>query len=245
MHMLNPQSPIPLYHQLSDIILAKIRSGEYPPDSRIPSENDLAAKYGIGRPTARQATDLLVRKRILVRKRGSGTYVRSETEEIDLFSLSGTISSFQKKGITVTTQILQKAAIKTIANDPENPFANDNAYFLSRISYVKKTPVLIENFYLHPAIFKGIDLFDMSEQSLSRIVDENYYMQPTGGKQNFRIGYLAGQKAKDLDVTSDMPILIVKRYIHFPQTESAIFSELFCRSDRFIYSQTIGEIADG
>ncbi|MBW2575327.1 MAG: GntR family transcriptional regulator, partial [Deltaproteobacteria bacterium] len=70
--MLNSKSPIPLYRQLADILLIKIRSGEYTSGSRIPSENSLSASYGIGRPTARQATDLLVRKRILVRKRGSG-----------------------------------------------------------------------------------------------------------------------------------------------------------------------------
>ncbi|MBW2180744.1 MAG: GntR family transcriptional regulator, partial [Deltaproteobacteria bacterium] len=65
--MLNSKSPIPLYRQLADILLAKIRSGEYTSGSRIPSENSLSTSYGIGRPTARQATDLLVSKRILVR----------------------------------------------------------------------------------------------------------------------------------------------------------------------------------
>ncbi|MBW1725882.1 MAG: GntR family transcriptional regulator, partial [Deltaproteobacteria bacterium] len=44
--MLNIKSPIPLYNQLADIILAKIRSGEYPAGSRIPSENSLASRYG-------------------------------------------------------------------------------------------------------------------------------------------------------------------------------------------------------
>jgi GntR family transcriptional regulator len=73
--MLNHQSPIPLYHQLAQLLIDKIRSGEYPVGSRIPSEHKLAAAFGIGRPTARQATDVLVRKRILVRKRGAGTFV--------------------------------------------------------------------------------------------------------------------------------------------------------------------------
>ena len=122
--MLNSRSPIPLYHQLADIILAKIRSGEYPPGSRIPSENSLASRYSIGRPTARQATDLLVRKRILIRRRGSGTFVCEKQKEVDLFSLAGTISSFHKKGISITTRILHKTRLKLIEDDPENPFAN-------------------------------------------------------------------------------------------------------------------------
>lgn len=242
--MLNPNSPIPLYHQLADIILAKIRAGEYPLGSRIPSEHQLAELYRIGRPTARQATDLLVRRRILVRRRGSGTFVREDDNEVDLFSLAGTISSFHKRGISLVTRILQTIELKRISQDPENPFSAGRAYFVSRLSRVDEMPVLLEEIYLHPEIFAGIDAIDLAGQSLSRIVDERYYMTPTGGKQNFRIGYLEGEKAQNLAVTPATPILLVKRFLHFPQAENAIFSELYCRTDQFVFSQTIRGITD-
>jgi len=247
--MLNPQSPIPLYHQLADLLLAGIRAGEYLPGSRIPSEHRLAAAHGIGRPTARQAIDLLVRKRILVRRRGSGTFVREEQKEVDLFSLAGTISSFHRKGISVTTHILRKTRLEAAVGaatgaDPENPFSGRKAYFLSRLSRVEETPVLIEDIYLHPVLFAGIDAIDMAGRSLSQIVDEGYYMRPTSGKQNFRIGYLDGERALSLDVSPATPVLMVKRFLHFPQAENAIYSELYCRTDEFVFSQTIGGISD-
>ena len=243
--MLNSQSPIPLYRQLADLLLGKIRAGEYPVDSRIPSEHNLAKAHGIGRPTARQATDLLVRQGILVRKRGSGTFVCSPQKEIDLFSFAGTISSFHKKGISLTTRILQETGLKTIAKNAENPFSGRSAYFFSRLGHADNLPVLIEDFYLHDTLFAGIDRIDMSCQSLSHIVSEQYYMRPTGGRQSFRIGYLSGKRAQLLDVSSDTPILIVKRQLHFPQMADAIYSELFCRTDRFVFAQTLGETADG
>ncbi|MDA3790469.1 MAG: GntR family transcriptional regulator, partial [Desulfobacula sp.] len=65
--MLNPQSPIPLYHQLADIIMEWIQSGIYAPGQMIPSETGLAKKYGIGRPTVRQAMDTLVQKGLIQR----------------------------------------------------------------------------------------------------------------------------------------------------------------------------------
>ncbi|MDY0042519.1 MAG: GntR family transcriptional regulator [Desulforhabdus sp.] len=242
--MLNPQSPVPLYHQLADILLAKIRAGEYPLGSRIPSEHRLAETYRIGRPTARQATDLLVRRRILTRRRGSGTFVRANDSEVDLFSLAGTISSFHKRGISLNTRILHKIELRQIGRDAENPFSGGTAYFVSRLSCVEEMPVLLEDIYLHPEIFAGIDGVDLADQSLSRIVDERYYMKPTGGKQNFRIGYLEGEKARRLAVTSALPILLVKRFLHFAQAKNAIFSELYCRTDQFVFSQTIRGIAD-
>jgi len=238
--MLNSKSPIPLYRQLADILLADIRSGKYPSGSRIPSENTLAVRYGIGRPTARQATDLLVRKRMLIRKRGSGTFVCKDQKEVDLFSLAGTLSSFHKKGISVTTSILQKITLTSIGDEPENPFANKKAYFFSRISRVEKVPVLIEDIYLHETLFANIDRIDLSGRSLSQIVDENYYMRPVGGKQNFRIGYVMGKKAENLQVAPDTPMLTVKRFLHFEPAENVIYSELYCRTDQFVFSQELG-----
>ncbi|MFC1828934.1 GntR family transcriptional regulator [Thermodesulfobacteriota bacterium] len=242
--MLNPDSPIPLYHQLADIILAKIRAGEYPPGSKIQSEHSLAAHYGIGRPTARQATDLLVRKRILIRKRGSGTFVSEERKEVDLFSLAGTISSFSEKGISVTTRLLEKIRLKKIGDDPENPFANEPAFFLSRLSTVEDMPVLIEDIYLHATLFSGIERMNLSGRSLSRVVAEHFYMRPVGGKQNFRIEHLSGAKARRLAVSPETPILTVKRYLHFAQSKNAIYAALYCRTDQFVFSQNIGGIED-
>lgn len=242
--MLNPHSPVPLYHQLADILLGKIRSGEYALGSRIPSEHQLAESYGIGRPTARQATDLLVRRRILVRKRGAGTFVRADENEVDLFSLAGTMSSFHKKGISLVTELLQKTELRKVEENSENPFAGGRAYFISRLSRVETMPVLLEEIYLHAEVFAGIDAIDLADQSLSRVVDERYYMRPTGGKQNFRIDYVEGYKGQHLGVTAATPILLVKRFLHFVQAENAIFSELYCRTDQFVFSQTIRGNAD-
>jgi GntR family transcriptional regulator len=244
MMMLNPQSPMPLYQQLADILLAGVRTGEFLPDTRIPSELFLAASYGIGRPTVRQAIDMLVRKRILVRKRGSGTYVLTRQKEIDLFSLAGTTSAFQRKGASVTTHILQKTRLAEIGSDPENPFSGQSAYVLSRLTRVEAVPVLIEDIYLQAGIFAGIDAIDLEGRSLSRVVEESYFLRPVSGRQTFRIGYVEGSNAVNLAVSSTTPILLVKRFLHFPQAENAIYSELYCRTDQFVFSQTIGGMTD-
>jgi GntR family transcriptional regulator len=242
--MLNPQSPIPLYHQLSEIILAKIRSGEYAAGAKIPSEPVLAATYGIGRPTARQAIDLLVRRRFLTRRRGAGTFVRMEGDEVDLFSLAGTMSAFHRKGISVTCRILENVRLKMIEADPENPFSGRGAFFLSRLSLVDEAPVLLEEILLDPRWFIGIDQVDLSGRSLSEMVYERYHMRPSGGRQNFRIGYLDGVRAKHLGVSPTTPILVVKRFLNFPQAENALYSDLYCRTDQFVFSQTIGGLPE-
>ena len=64
----------PLYHQIADQLRAGIASGVYPPDSRLPTEHELATRLGVSRPTVRQALDLLAREGIVVRVKGSGTF---------------------------------------------------------------------------------------------------------------------------------------------------------------------------
>ncbi|MEW6671787.1 MAG: GntR family transcriptional regulator [Thermodesulfobacteriota bacterium] len=244
MPILNPHAPVPLYHQLADIILARIRSGVYPAGSRIPSEHTLARDYAVGRPTVRQATELLIHKGFLTRRRGSGTYVREKSKEVDLFSFAGTLTAFRDKGISVEMQILRATRLKKISPQPDNPFSGKKAFFLSRLSRVDGMPVLLEELYLHPEIFEGIDRFDMRGLSLSQTVNEQYYLRPVGGRQTFLIDRVSGNKARDLAVAADTPVLLVRRYLHFAVAEDAVYSEIYCRTDRFVFSQTIGGPGD-
>lgn len=243
--MLNPNSPLPLYHQLAEILLSRIRSGQYPPGSRIPSEHQLATTYEIGRPTARQAVELLVRRRWLKRRRGSGTYVCKTRREIGLFSLDGTHASFQREGLSVSTHPLSPMQRKPVEPADGNPFSAQKAYCFSRLIRVEETPVLVEHMFFDPGVFSGIDDIDLKDRSLSEIVEEQFYLRPVRGKQNFRIGYPDAETAAALEIGSAEPVLAVQRILDFPNASSAFFSELFCRTDRYVFTQTIGGTADG
>jgi GntR family transcriptional repressor for pyruvate dehydrogenase complex len=54
-----------------------IQSGELPPGSRLPPENQLAAQMGLSRSGVREAVKVLESARVLDVRRGDGTYVTS------------------------------------------------------------------------------------------------------------------------------------------------------------------------
>ena len=236
---LNPQSPIPLYRQLAETLARGIREGEFPPEGRIPSEHDLAAMFGIGRPTVRQATDYLIRKGLLVRRRGSGTFVREAPPEVDLFSLGGTLSAFQKEGIGVETELLAPLRKIQVPLDGGNPFSGGDAFFLGRLSKVAGAPVLLEEMYLSAPLFPGIDALDLVGKSLSRIIEDTFFLRPVGGRQTFGVGDPGPERAKLLGISQETPVLLVKRVLNFPGAAGALYAELFCLTDRFLFSQTI------
>jgi len=66
---------------LTDEAIAKIRtmiqSGELPPGSRLPPEQQLAAEIGLSRSGVREAVKVLESARVLDVRRGDGTYVTS------------------------------------------------------------------------------------------------------------------------------------------------------------------------
>ncbi len=72
---LERNSPVPLYYQLAQSIEHAIASGTLAPGDRLENELSLTTRLGLSRPTARQAIQELVKKGLLVRKRGVGTQV--------------------------------------------------------------------------------------------------------------------------------------------------------------------------
>lgn len=68
------------HRQISQWIIDGIQSGQFRPGDRLPSEFALAEQFDASRQTVRHATDELVKKGILTRQRGSGTYVSKNSD---------------------------------------------------------------------------------------------------------------------------------------------------------------------
>src|SRR5258707_11107974 len=52
-----------------------IRNGQFAPEARLPSERELAARFGVGRPAVREALGALQNEGLVSTRRNSGTYV--------------------------------------------------------------------------------------------------------------------------------------------------------------------------
>jgi len=65
----------PLYRQVEKQILNCLALGEWKPGDRVPTESQLAQRFGVAVLTVRAGIRGLVASNILVRRQGSGTYV--------------------------------------------------------------------------------------------------------------------------------------------------------------------------
>jgi GntR family transcriptional regulator len=105
---LERNSPVPLYYQLAKSIEEAINSGELAAGDRLENEVSMTKRLGLSRPTARQAIQELVKKGLLVRKRGVGTQVVHSqfSREERLTSLHDDLA---QAGKVPTTRVLSHA----------------------------------------------------------------------------------------------------------------------------------------
>ncbi|MGO1921994.1 MAG: FadR/GntR family transcriptional regulator [Microbacterium sp.] len=65
----------PLAEQAADLLLDRIRAGEWPLGSKLPGENTLGPQLGVGRSTVREAIRRLAGQGVLSTRQGAGVFV--------------------------------------------------------------------------------------------------------------------------------------------------------------------------
>lgn len=113
MPVLNKDVPIPLYFQLENWILEKIKDGTYQIGESIPTESQLRDMFQISRTTVRQAIHDLVEEGWLIRNGTKGTFVSEpKKKRTNVRSLESFNRQIIRAGQTPRTEILELKVIK-------------------------------------------------------------------------------------------------------------------------------------
>jgi glucokinase len=90
--MLNKDLPVALYHQIRCALADEIDNGQWQPGQQLPSESQLALRFGVSKITVRQAIQKLADLGYVRRERGRGTFV-SKLNQVLAIDLGGTKTS--------------------------------------------------------------------------------------------------------------------------------------------------------
>jgi GntR family transcriptional regulator, transcriptional repressor for pyruvate dehydrogenase complex len=88
--------PPVLADRVYEQITARIASGEYRANTKLPSENDLAGMLGVSRPVLRLALEKLRAEGIVAARQGAGNFVRDRAGATLAFSPVETIADIQR-----------------------------------------------------------------------------------------------------------------------------------------------------
>jgi len=150
----------PLYSQLSNVFRELIRSEKWTVGNALPSEVELARRYGVSVGTARKALESLQEDGWITRRQGRGTFVSDPGEQqCDRFCkiyFNGTGANLF--GVCSATVLKQERSTAS----PEESALLDlprlaSVVRLRRVLHRQKTPVLLEDQVLRADLFPDLE----------------------------------------------------------------------------------------
>lgn len=140
---LDRNSFVPLYYQLQEVLKEQIESGVWQPGDPLPSEPELARRFGVSRVVVRQALAILEDDRQIVRQRGRGTFVAKPKLDYRAGGLSRLLEA--PRGDDVAIQVLDARATaveRSIRESLDAPASEDILRVTTLLS-LRRVPLAI------------------------------------------------------------------------------------------------------
>ncbi|WP_433873784.1 GntR family transcriptional regulator [Saccharopolyspora sp. CA-218241] len=202
--------PTPKHAQLREI-LRDIACNELLPGSPVPSERELAQRYGVSRLTVREAVGQLVAEGLLRRVRGKGTFTTRPRVDAQLHLASFT-EEMRRRGMRPETVLLQATEQ---APPPEVASSlglrrDQRAHHLHRLRKADGAPMAVERGWYHAGLLPGLLRQDLSD-SLYTLLARVYDVHLERGTQTVLAEGADAATAALLDVRPGSPVLVFHR----------------------------------
>jgi GntR family transcriptional regulator len=165
--------PRPKHVQLREI-LRRVIETELPPGSAIPSERELAQRYGVSRLTVRSAIGRLVADGLLSTVRGKGTYTAQRRMDLQLYLMSFT-QDMRARGRVPSTDVLAtatdlppQATATALGLAPGQP-----AYRLTRLRRADGIPLAVERGWYHRSLLPGLLDLDLTDSLYTQLAQRH------------------------------------------------------------------------
>lgn len=210
--MINKESPIPMYYQIQEHIRENIKQHKWLKGEAIPSERILTEQFGVSRMTIRQAVQGLVDEGILMRKRGSGTYVSNDKVEQPLKEITSFTKLMEQRGMKASSKITVFTVRKPNEVEAQHLEVDldSDVYHIERIRLGDQIPIAIETSIVPYSIAKGLTEKDI-QHSLYEFIEVKKGYPLGDGKQSIEAIGATQRIAEQLDLPIDSPILQIER----------------------------------
>ncbi len=234
-------APAPRYREVADALQRQI-AGELGPHDRLASERDIADRFGLSRMTARQAVELLVRRGVVYRRPGSGTYVSPPRVVHSLERLAGFSEQMRLQGVHPSGRVLEMRC--TDAPDPAagralGLAAGDAAWMVRRLRYGDGEPLLLETFWVPREVCPELDADELAEQSLYAVMQSRYGIEPVSAETSLEPAALDAGDARHLTVRPGAPAILVVRTTRDADGRAIEVARDLYRGDRARFDLTL------
>lgn len=233
---------VPRYVQAREMLTDQIKSGELPSGEKLPSEQELAIRFGVSRMTIRKSLDDLVDAGLIYRRHGIGTFVSKSTFERNHTHVTDFFSTCKMEGRVPKSIVLEKRIVPASEKIARclNIETGDQLILITTLRSVDDAPITYHEAYLPVRYFPDLVLAEKDDLSLDKqhvwqlVEQKGHTMANIVEKLEARIA--DDHLAKLLEVDAGSPILYGERVLFSDEGMPLKYAECFNRGDRYSLS---------
>jgi GntR family transcriptional regulator len=235
----DPQSPVPLYHQIYLDLRQMIQQSIIAPGGMMPSEMEICQAYSVGRQTVRQAIARLVDEDLVERFAGRGTFVREQANHIQFFLDRSFSQQMREMGRVPHSRLLSQQ-IGTVELDLPSlqAYLGKPCLTLERLRLGDAEPICHQTSTILSERCPGIEQQGFTEQSLYEILATHYQLKINRIDHVVRAVAADEYRAELLDVQEGTALLFVGTTAYLDDSELIEYTASYYRADRYEYSTT-------
>lgn len=204
----------PLYRQIKGLILHALENGEWQPGEVIPSETELAARFGVSQGTVRKAVDEMASDHLLVRRQGKGTYVASHSDPRAFYRFLRLVPLVGAREVARSVPLeCWRAKAGAEAARVLGLSLGDPIIIVRRLLKFSDKPVVVDEIYLPGEIFAGLtfEVLKDSQVSIYSLFEEKFGVRMIRAEERLRAVAADRASAELLMVAEGSPLLSVER----------------------------------
>jgi GntR family transcriptional regulator len=235
---LDPDSPVPLYHQLKQLFIDSITSGALAPGDSLPSEHTLEENLHISRSTIRRAMSELEHEGYIYRQRGRPTLVSARPVYHGTTAIAGFSDDVRSQGCRPWSTVLSVSILCADAPLAERLKIDvgDEVIAAHRLRLVDDLPVCTERPHLPLAKVGLISPRDIEgEKSLYHHLREKLGIRPANVEEIVEVVSADDETADLLQIPADSPVVRLQRTVYDDKGECMEYAISLWRTDRFRY----------
>ena len=204
--------PLPLYYQVANLMRTSILEGRYPEKSRLPTENDLAERYGVSRPTIRNAKNILETEGFISNIKGSGCYVNGQnawkTQPPTVENINDILHYGEKMSFKIHEfgMISNTVEIQEKLKNPQESFVLQ----VKGVRYLQDRPIAVVVYYLPFRFGSRIPFESLDENPFLPQFEKLAGIQVREGIQSISIGRSDPVTSQHLGLQENSPVLVVE-----------------------------------
>ncbi len=210
--IVNHNSPIPYYFQLSSYVEQRIKAKELVPGYLMPSEQEICEKLGISRTVVRQAMADLERKGLITKQSGKRSAVAYPTYDGSLMqNLRGFYEDAVSKGQKPATRVLDLRVEPANGEVAEALKLKEGVpvIMLNRLRFLDDEPEVLVVTYIAESKCPGLVSEDLTNQSLYELLARKFGLVIAQGHRTVEAIALEAADAKLLNLRPRSPALLL------------------------------------